>query len=978
MKITPTTFMSCSMLVLLLAGAIAEAQVNTMQLGYRRSINSDWIGYNGQNMVRDSLGWSNPYLHANLPKLRPKTIRYPGGGVANWWNWREGWFVNSPLLPSAYLNATRKDNRLEHFKSALQAAGAEAIFVLNMISSTLQEQLAMLRYADSIGIPVKYVELGNEFYLEGGEDSIAIMQAFPTAESYALVASEWADSVHRYFPNAQVAAQGAYNRNNAPRRITWDEQAFPLYNGIDVISYHAYMSAAAGTSTNTAGVVTSDEIPALLSRPFTMWRILSTEDFPLVPPNSDIWITEYNLRDKTRPVHGCWAHGLFAATQTMHFLNEPRIKHLAFHAISGTAVAGCFFFNTKGYEFGADENFIPPSPSPGSTKYWGKTAAGITMELMGLAAKDMKFVSPLEFSPNPTATVFDGVNTVVYPELYGWAFEKDDSFHVVLVNLSSTQRDINTSHLFPAGGKYTRYHAEPTLYITNDAQVSVKSASIPSGNFKAKAHSITLMRSAVKPAPPPAIMMVAQGSTDFCEGGSVVLDAGANYLEYLWSTGATTRTIEVTTSGNYWVRVRNVTGGYWSADTISVTVWPAPAKPALNNVSKPSFCSGESITLSVKNPVSTLSYQWSNGVSGTSCIATTGGSYTVTATDDKGCSSTSDPIVLTQHPLPTPVITPAGPINICYDQSVTLDAGAGYKSYTWSNGKVGQTLKVETTGSYSVTVKDNNNCYGTSQPVSVTVHEPVEPVITIVGPTAFCEGQSPTYLQAPAGYSYQWQKGSNILTGQTNQKYYPTTGGNYRVTITDAWGCTKKSESVNITVHNLPSTKITLPPGEDKKICEGVETVTLTAKSCGGCTYQWRKNGANITGATQISYTVSTAGDYSYKVTDGNGCTATSKTTTITNKCRLGADEPVGPVFLVYPNPANNAVMIQWMDDCSSPLVQMTMRNMMGQVVMHHALLCEQLQQTARVDVSNLPTGLYFISLVYSGSQVVHKLHIHR
>lgn len=966
---------------LLFSGFESLAQQHSMWLGYRRSINPDWIGYNGQNMVRDSLGWSNPYLHANLPKLRPKIIRYPGGGVANWWDWREGWFVNHPLLPSAYVNAQRKDNRLDKFKMALDVTGATPIFVLNMISSTLQEQLAMLRHADSLGIPVKYVELGNEFYLDGGEDSVAIMQVFPTAESYGIVAAQWADSVHKYFPLAKVAVQGAFNRNNAPRRITWDESLFPVVSGQNAISYHSYMAAAAADEfyTNTAGTFTLSEVPTMLSRPFTMWKILSTEDFPLVPPGNDIWITEYNLRDKNKPTQGCWAHGLFAATQTLHFLNESRIKHLSFHAISGTAVAGCFFFSTKGYEFGGEGNFVPPTPSPGSTKYWGKTAAGITMELLGLALKDAKYVSPLEFSPNKTITVQDGSNTVSYPALYGWAFEKDDSFHVVILNLSSEDLKVKTDLLFPGGGKYIRYNAEPLLYVTDDAQVTYSSAT-PAVNYSAKAYSITHIRSAVKPAPPPTVNMVVNGSTTFCSGQSVELDAGANYLEYLWSTGATTRNITVSTAGTYWVRVRNVTGGYWAGDTVVINVLPAPAKPKLNNVSNTGFCDGESITLSVKTPDPNLTYQWTGGATGTSFTATNGGTYFVTATDANGCTSTSDGITLTKYALPTPVVSPAGPINICYNQSVTLDAGAGYKSYTWSNGKTGQTLKVEATGSYTVTVKDNNNCYGTSQAVSVTVHEPVDPVITIVGPTAFCEGQSPTYLQAPAGYSYQWQKGSNLLSGATKQKYYPTTGGNYRVTITDNYGCTKKSESVNITVHSNPSTKITLPTGQDKKICEGTETVTLTAKSCTGCTYQWKKNGSNISGATNISYTVSTAGDYSYKVTDANGCTATSKTTTITNNCRTGDEELMADAgsLKLYPNPASEYIHLEMnLPEISGP-VRCMIVSLMGQVVWSEQLDTEVRGQTRRINTAQLAPGVYILRISHSAGTMVKRFEIQR
>lgn len=44
---------------------------------------------------------------------------------------------------------------------------------------------------------------------------------------------------------------------------------------------------------------------------------------------------------------------------------------------------------------------------------------------------------------------------------------------------------------------------------------------------------------------------------DFCKGKTVILDAGAGFVSYLWNTGATTQTISVATSGNYSVMVTN-------------------------------------------------------------------------------------------------------------------------------------------------------------------------------------------------------------------------------------------------------------------------------------------------------------------------------------------------------------------------------------------------------------------------------------
>jgi hypothetical protein len=92
------------------------------------------------------------------------------------------------------------------------------------------------------------------------------------------------------------------------------------------------------------------------------------------------------------------------------------------------------------------------------------------------------------------------------------------------------------------------------------------------------------------------------------------------------------------------------------------------------------------------------------------------------------------------NPLPQPVITANGPTEICDGSSVTLNTVSSYDSYEWSNGKWGSSLKVKEAGSYFVNVKDKKGCAASSAPLSVIVHDPPEPVITVTGPTAFCKG----------------------------------------------------------------------------------------------------------------------------------------------------------------------------------------------------------------------------------------------
>jgi VCBS repeat-containing protein len=352
------------------------------------------------------------------------------------------------------------------------------------------------------------------------------------------------------------------------------------------------------------------------------------------------------------------------------------------------------------------------------------------------------------------------------------------------------------------------------------------------------------------------------GPTTFCAGGSVTLTAPGGF-SYSWSTGATTQSILVTTSGSYTVTVTDGNGCSAASAPTVVTVNPNPATPTITPGGPTTFCAGGSVTLTAPNG---FTYLWSTTETTQSIVVSASGSYTVTVTDGNGCSATSAPTTVTVNPNPaTPAITPGGPTTFCTGGSVTLTAPNGF-TYLWSTNETTQSILVSTSGSYTVTVTDGNGCSATSAPTVVTVNpNPTTPVITPSGPTTFCAGGSVT-LTAPAGFTYLWS------TTETTQSIVVSTAGSYTVTVTDGNGCTATSAPTTVTVNSNPSTP-TITPGGPTTFCAG-GSVTLTAP--GGFTYSWS------TGATTQSIVVSTSGSYTVTVSDGNGCSATSAPTTVT------------------------------------------------------------------------------------------------
>ena len=106
--------------------------------------------------------------------------------------------------------------------------------------------------------------------------------------------------------------------------------------------------------------------------------------------------------------------------------------------------------------------------------------------------------------------------------------------------------------------------------------------------------------------------ITAGGPTTFCTGGSVTLTSSAG-TSYLWSNGATTPSINVTTSGSYTVRVTNASGCQSAASAATVvTVNVLPVTPTITAGGPTTFCAGGSVTLTSSAGTSLLMVKWSN------------------------------------------------------------------------------------------------------------------------------------------------------------------------------------------------------------------------------------------------------------------------------------------------------------------------------------------------------------------------------
>src|ERR1051326_1797626 len=201
----------------------------------------------------------------------------------------------------------------------------------------------------------------------------------------------------------------------------------------------------------------------------------------------------------------------------------------------------------------------------------------------------------------------------------------------------------------PSGFTYSWSTGATTQSISATTSGSY-TVTVTNGNGCSATSAATVVTVNPNPATP---TITPSGATTFCTGGSVTLTAPSGFT-YSWSTGATTQSIIVSTSGSYTVTVTNGNGCSATSAATTVTVNPNPATPTITPSGSTTFCAGGSVTLTAP---SGFTYSWSTGATTQSINATSSGSYTVTVTNGNGCSATSAATAVTVNPNPaTPVI----------------------------------------------------------------------------------------------------------------------------------------------------------------------------------------------------------------------------------------------------------------------------------------------------------------------------------
>ena len=418
-----------------------------------------------------------------------------------------------------------------------------------------------------------------------------------------------------------------------------------------------------------------------------------------------------------------------------------------------------------------------------------------------------------------------------------------------------------SSYTANAAGSYT-------LSVTNSCGSTTSSATVITVN------------------PLPTATITPAGSTTICSGSSVVLNGNTGTgLTYQWKlnatniSGATAASYTANAAGSYTLVVTNSCGNTTSSATV-VTINPLPTA-TITAGGPTTICTGNTVVLNA-NTGTGLTYQWKNngsaisGATAASYTASTSGSYTVTVSNTCG-NSTSAATVVTVSGTITATITAGGPTTFCTGGSVLLTAstGTGY-TYQWKlngtniSGATLITYSANTAGSYTVAIS-NGACTANSSATSVTVNTAPPATATPAGSTQLCGGQTVVInANTGTGLTYQWKLNAANISGATAAAYTASAAGSYTVVVTNSCG-SATSAAVVVTTGNITAT---ITAGGATSWC-GTGSVLLSSNTGTGYTYQWKKSGTNISGATAATYSATTTGSYTVTITSG-ACSGSS------------------------------------------------------------------------------------------------------
>jgi hypothetical protein len=427
---------------------------NQLERIMSRSIYPDFLGYNGDNNLGTKGNpWDDRKLKQAFVHLVPGNLRYPDGSPANYWDWRAG-KVDTKLDSSKFRapwwmghlfnegSMGRYD--LQNLQKGVLAANASVVFNLNVVTDNEgvgagnpDYQIEMLKKWQGLGMPLNYVELGNELYAMWEESLIAAPDWISnnpgyTAKyqnipgDYTREMKTWIAKIRQELGNdVKIALVGGSSPipEEYYREKLWNIDLNDNFEELfgegkaDAITIHHYYNTSSNPISTTP--VSKFIVDGLESWNYSLNEtLLKWFDRPQFAELVDVWVTEFNIDGSGEGQwYDTWAHALYITAVLNQQLLNKQINLINYHGLYGGV-------------FGAIKEDLSYSNPGRVLKLFGEAMKGMT------SAENFKLKQGNE-------PMLDGK----YPAYFIWRFSNKSKKKAIVANLSSKQMTIDPTEL---------------------------------------------------------------------------------------------------------------------------------------------------------------------------------------------------------------------------------------------------------------------------------------------------------------------------------------------------------------------------------------------------------------------------------------------------------------------------------------------------------------------------------------------------
>jgi len=438
-----------------------------------------------------------------------------------------------------------------------------------------------------------------------------------------------------------------------------------------------------------------------------------------------------------------------------------------------------------------------------------------------------------------------------------------------------------------AGSSYL-WNTNETSQTINVTATGNKSVTVTDVNGCSATSSVT----AVTVNALPTATITANGLTTFCAGGTVNLTAGGG-LSYLWNSGETSQTIQVTGTANKQVTVTDANGCSANSSITAITVKPLPLA-TISTSGSTTFCEGGAVILTA---AAGNNYVWNSGETTQSVLVTNSAVKQVTVTGANGCSATSTAATVTVNPAPNLVVAGISPV--CSPSSINLTSPAVLSGSTagltithWRDAAATLPLSnpasVNSSGTYYIKGTTSAGC-SVLKAVNLSVHP--QPTLVVTDPAPVCSPSTISLLDvqittgSSSGTSFSYWNDAAATQPVTTPSAI-SVPGTYFIKGSLQTGCTS-IQPVTVNIFTPPVININNPaPVCEPSVVNLITTVT-TGGNAADVTFMYYTDAAQ-TNQVAMPSAVTSSGTYYIKGISKTGCSALLPVAVVVNPLPKG------------------------------------------------------------------------------------------